>query len=198
MTCEKCRRWVSDGLDGRLSAEKERALLVHLDRCPSCRRYATDLEIIDARARSREAERPPAGYWEDLNRRLNARLADLAAGERNPGRLKASGMKRAWAGVVPVMAVFLGVYLFLAKPAAQPVDHMFSMEDALAGIYLEIGDDADLESRFSQSLAASVAEALQDAGGEGGTRFPEEIIFWESLTDEDMRLIESGLRKGTT
>lgn len=198
MKCEKCRRWVSDDLDGSLPTKEKRAFRDHLDRCPACRRYAGDLKIIDAGARSREEARPPSGYWEDLSRRLDARLAGLAAGERDQGRLPAAGVIWGWSWAALVMAAFLGVYLFLAKPAAPPVDHVFSMEDALARIYLEIGDDAELENRFNLSLSASVAEALRDAGGEGGTRFPEEIIFWESLTDEDMRLIESGLRKGTT
>jgi predicted anti-sigma-YlaC factor YlaD len=46
MRCSKAQRWVSQGLDGMLSPEREARLDQHLAACEACRAYAAEVENL--------------------------------------------------------------------------------------------------------------------------------------------------------
>lgn len=194
MRCKKIEKWLSDRIDGELSERKFKALLAHLERCPSCRSYDDALKIIQDEARSIQKPEVTPSYWEEFTSRLKANLSS----SKKEKRLERPFVKRwRWAGASAalILLIFVGLYflLFIKKPVSEM--YVFSYEDSLAQISLEIGRDSELENLFNLVVLASIGESLEESGWQESPGFQEKSLLWENLSEEEMRLIESDIKK---
>ncbi|GAH75314.1 unnamed protein product, partial [marine sediment metagenome] len=73
--------------------------------------------------------------------------------------------------------------------------YVFSFESSLAKIYQEIGSDQELEQLFNSVILASIGETFGDSGWGERPDFYENLILWENLTEEEMRYLESEIKK---
>lgn len=194
MRCAKAERWISDEADGVLAAKEGKALARHLVSCPSCRAYRANTARLQASARAlgRAAERPEAD-WSAFDARLAARLR-----EERPLSVRAPRSARrtwVWGGAGLVAAAAAAVFFVLARPGGTPPGpFVFSFEDTVSSLLIEIGDDPALESMFDRALQASLDDAVAGAGeGDLGPAL-EDALLWEGLNDQELARIESGLR----
>jgi hypothetical protein len=52
-----------------------------------------------------------------------------------------------------------------------------------------------LEELFNSVISASIGENLEDSGWGERPDFYENLILWEDLTEEEMRFLESEIKK---
>lgn len=194
MRCRTIEKWLSDRIDGELSEKKIKALEVHLERCSSCRSYAAALEIIQDEARRVQKPVVDPFYWEKFTSRLKADLSSQKQGKR----LEQPFAKRwrwAGAGAALTLLIVLGLYFlrFSEKPA--PKVYVFSYEESLNQIYQEIGRDPELENMFNLVVLASIGESLEEPEWRDSTGFQDNPLLWENLSEEELKLIESEIKK---
>ncbi|MDH5466160.1 MAG: zf-HC2 domain-containing protein [Candidatus Aminicenantes bacterium] len=194
MRCKTIEKWLSDRIDGELSERKIKSLQAHLERCPSCRSYAAALEKIQDEARSIERLEVSPSFWEEFTSRLRSDLSS----KKQEKRLERPLVKRwRWAGASAALTLLIvvGLYflLFFEKPV--PEMYVFSYEDSLAQIYREIGRDPELETLFNLVVLASIGESLEGAGWQDSAGFQESSLLWENLSEEELKLIESEIKK---
>ncbi len=194
MKCKKFRRWISDALDGALSVPRRARLERHLHACPGCRAYMTDLTSLQDRAGALADARLPASHWEDFGRRLEARLA--AAGGSKSASLapRFFPWKWAWAGTGLIVLILLGTWLVVPRPGGIREPALVSLEDSLTPLFREVGADPELESSLNQEIMASIDDAVRLSERESFISFGDNPLFWESLSEQDLQVIEASLR----
>lgn len=194
MKCKKIEKWLSDRIDGELSKEKEKVLEDHLERCASCRSYAASIAKIQDKALSIKDSETSAAFWEGFTSKLKANLKSLQQ-ERKERRLLGLGWNWVWSGAALLAMVVVGVYLlFFQSPQPQEM-YVFSLENSLARIYQEIGDDDELEKLFNSVIMESIGEYLEDSEWRERPDFLENLLLWEDLTEEEMKFLESEIKK---
>lgn len=194
MRCKKFEKWLSDRIDGELSKEKETLLKDHLERCASCRSYAESLEKLHEEAVNiKDAEISPA-FWEGFASKLVANLKSFRQ-ERKERRPLVLGWKWVLSGAALLAAVVIGGYLLFFQSQPPQEMYVFSFENSLARIYQEIGDDAKLEELFNSVIMESIGESLEDSGWREHTDFSKNFLLWEDLSEEEMKLLESEIKK---
>ncbi len=194
MKCKKIEKWLSDRIDGELSKEKERLLEDHLERCASCRSYAASIEKLQDEAVSiKDAEISPA-FWEGFASKLKANLKSFQQ-ERKERRPLVLGWRWIGSGAALLAVVVVGLYLlFFQSPPPQEM-YVFSLENSLARIYQEIGDDAELEKLFNSVIMESIGESLEDSEWRKRPDFLENLLLREDITEEEMKFLESEIKK---
>ncbi|UCE22325.1 MAG: zf-HC2 domain-containing protein [Candidatus Aminicenantes bacterium] len=193
MRCQKIEKWLSDRIDGELSKEKERLLEDHLERCASCRSYAASIAKLQDEAMSiKDAEISPV-FWEEFASKLKANLESFQQ-ERKERKFFALGWSWVWSGAA-LLAVVVGLYLlFFQSPQPQEM-YVFSLENSLARIYQEIGDDSELEELFNSVIVAAIGESLEDSEWRESPDFLENLLLWEDLSEEEIKFLESEIKK---
>ncbi len=193
MRCQKIEKWISDRIDGELSKEKEEILEDHLERCASCRSYAASIAKLQDEAVSiKDSEISPA-FWEGFASKLKANLKSFQQ-ERKERRFFALGWNWVWSGAALLAVAVIGLYLlFFQSPPPQEM-YVFSLENSLESIYQEIGDDFELEELFNSVIVASIGESLEDSEWRARPDFLENLL-WEDLTEEEMKFLESEIKK---
>jgi hypothetical protein len=194
MRCRTIEKWLSDRIDGELSERKIKALEAHLERCPSCRSYAAALEKIQDEARNVERLEVSPSYWVESTIKLKADL-NSEIQERRLERPLAKRWRWAGASAALTLLIFVGLYflLFFEKPV--PEMYVFSLENSLNQICQEIGRDSELEDLFNLAVLASIGETLEGSGWQDSPGFQKNSLLWENLSEEEMRLIESEIKK---
>jgi hypothetical protein len=194
MRCKTIEKWLSDRIDGELSERKIKALQAHLERCHSCRSYAAALEKIQDEARSIERPEVSPSFWIGFTSRLKADLNS----KRQEKILEPPLVKRwRWAGASAALTLLIvaGLYFFLFFEKPVPEMYVFSYEESITQIYQEIGGDFELEEMFNLVVLASIGEILEGSGWQDSPGFQENSLLWENLSDEEMMLIESEIKK---
>ena len=194
MRCKKIEKWISDRIDGELSKEKEGLLEDHLERCASCRSYAASIEKLQDEAVSLEKPEASPSFWEGFASRLKSNLASSKQGEKEERPL-ALRWNWVWSGVALLAVVVVGLYLLFFRSQMPQEMYVFSIENSLARIYQEIGDDPELEELFNSVVLASIGESLEDSEWRERPDFLENLLLWEDLTEEEMKFIESEIKK---
>ncbi len=199
MRCDKARRWISDGLDGALRAGRAAELERHLERCAACRAYRRDLEIIDAGAGGRPVDGPASGTWEDFEERLGRKLAAYS----RPGRLepRRPGFRQwAWASaaVASAAAVVLAILHFgLLRPEGGTDADRLPNGSSLAWVLMEAEGDPELALLFDREVRASIEELTLGPDEDFPAPFVDDPLFWEGLSEEELRFIASELEAET-
>ena len=93
------------------------------------------------------------------------------------------------------LLIVVGLYflLFFEKPA--PEVYVFSYEESLDQLYQEIGHDPELENMFNLAVLASIGESLEEPEWQDSSGFQESSLLWENLSEEELKLIESEIKK---
>ena len=193
MKCEKIERWISDDLDASLAPGKRQKLETHLKACSACREYRRQVRRLQAESEGLEG-------LQASPERLGVLAAEIMRQlrlERQPERAgSAFRLTWRWAGLaVPaVLALALGVILWRGRGEA-PQDDIFTLEGCFDRVAREIAGDAELAASFNRFLTESLVE-------EGDPFLPSDDIyiwnepyFWESLSDDELRLVEEEVKK---
>lgn len=194
MRCKKIEKWLSDRIDGELSKEKEEILEDHLERCASCRAYAASIAKLQDETVSIKDAEISSDFWEEFASKLKANLKSLQQ-ERKEKRSLVPGWKWVWSGAALLTVVVVGVYLLFFRSPQPQETYVFTLENSLAEIYQEIGDDYILEELFNSVIVVSIGESLEDSGWRERPDFSENFLLWEDLSEEEMKLLESEVKK---
>ncbi len=79
MRCSKIRKYISDDIDGQLTAGKRARLERHLERCPGCRKLQVDFQRIVDSAGKLETFMPSERAWLRIKDGLEARDQQVLA-----------------------------------------------------------------------------------------------------------------------
>lgn len=195
MRCRRVRKWLSDDLGGSLPTNRKDRMEAHLGACPACRAYREGLARIQAAAfpaadRSRE-------YWDGFERRLESKLAPAG-----PGRARVSapgGPGRRWAlaaaGFLAMAAV--GTYFAVVRPDGGVEIAWNNYEDPVTRILLEAEADPEFGALVDREVASAIEEMtpIRENGPEFAIPLAEDPLFWEGLSDEELRYIAGELEK---
>jgi hypothetical protein len=191
MNCNKIQKWLSDSLDGKLTEKKQQLLQRHLEDCAPCRSYKESIEKINAESKSLEKPKLSSEYWRMFNSGLKTKLLSIEP-EVFKSKPFLSRWKWAWAAAGSILIAAVGLFFLFLQPKATPETYAFSYEDALSHIYQEIGNNSELENSFNELIQASIQEMVQSNLPQN---FSDDPYFWESLTQEDLKFLESEIKK---
>ena len=194
MGCRKIEKLVSNNIDGELPEKKKKILEAHLKGCSSCRSYAKTIERIHEETKNLEMPEVSPAYREEFASRVKTRITSLQP-EKGIRLPLFSRWKWAWTAAALAFVIVVGSVLYLTKSRQPQEMYIFSFENSLAQIYQEIGNDSELEDLFDSVILASIGETLEDSGGIIGPDSYESSILWENLTEEEMRFLESEIKK---
>ena len=198
MRCKKAEKWISDGIDGRLSDKKRVNLESHLAACASCRAYREGLQDIQKESQSLCRPQPAPEYWQDSISRLKAGLqAGKGAGIkvqeiRSPSFL--FQRKWAWAGAAALLVGAFGLYIILSSPKARPEIAAFSFEDAAKRIDQEIAGSPEFEKDLNSMIQDSIYENIGDLMETANPFRFENPLFLESLNEEELQALDSAIK----
>lgn len=115
MDCETCRRLISLELDGELSPEGKASLTKHVEACPECRGFRSDLERLRGLFAAEKKVRLPEAAAERIRQSARPILA-----ERRRSRFRLVFLKTAAAALL-VLSVTVGLFA-LHTDTVQAVD----------------------------------------------------------------------------
>jgi hypothetical protein len=194
MRCRTIEKWLSDRIDGELSKEQEGLLEDHLERCASCRSYAASIaKLQDEAVNIKDPEISPS-FWEGFASKLQASLKSFPQ-EKKERRPFGLGWNWVWSGAALFAVVVIGLYLLFFQSQPSQEIYVFSLENSLTRIYQTIGDDTELEELFNSVIMASIGESLEDSEWKERPDFLENLLLWEDLSEEEMKLLESEIKK---
>jgi anti-sigma factor RsiW len=192
MRCQTARKWISDELDGALPSGRGVRLEAHLRTCRACRVYREDLERIQAGTGLPEA---PAGFWAAFERELEARLAAEEAGRKRVEVPFAAGRRWAWAAAAALVLAGVSLWFALPRPGPAMTEAWVAGDDILDPIVRAVESDPELAGRIDRELQASI-EAMSPVGeAEAAGLTPADPLFWESLSDDELRAVVAALEK---
>jgi hypothetical protein len=199
MRCRKIEKWISDGIDGKLSPEKQAILKTHLDECASCRAYKERLETIQKESQRLFSPQVVPEHWQESLSRLKAGLeAEEKAGRKSRERWAPAFFPKrrwAWAGAASLLVVASGLYFILSSPKARQEIRAFSFEDAINRIDQEIKNNPELEKDFNSFIQDSIHEHVGEINELTNPFHYENSLFLESLNEEELQLLDSALKK---
>ena len=194
MRHKKIEKLLSNNIDGELPEKKKKILEMHLMKCSSCSSYAENIKRIHEEAKSLEKLEASPVRWEEFTSRIKTEISS-AKQEKLRGIPLFMRWKWAWAGAALSFVIIAGLFLYLNQNKKPRELYVFSFESSLAKIYQEIGSDQELEELFNSVILASIGETLEDSGWGERPDFYENLILWEDLTEEEMRFLESEIKK---
>jgi predicted anti-sigma-YlaC factor YlaD len=196
MRHKKIEMLLSNNIDGKLPEKKKKILESHLRKCSSCSSFAENIQRIHEEAISLQRLELSAVYWEEFTSRIKTEISSPQQDKVNVAPLFLR-WKWAWAGAALLFVIVAGLFLYLSRNKTPKEEYIFSFEDSVAKVYQEIGSDLELEELFDSVILASIVETLEDSGWGERPDFYENLILWEDLTEEEMKFLESEIKKDT-
>ena len=196
MRHKKIEKLLSDSIDGELPEKKKKRLEPHLRKCSSCGSFAENINRIHEEAKSLERQEVSPVYWEEFTSKIKTEISSPQQDRMSVAPLF-SRRKWAWAGAAWLFVIVAGLFFYLSLNKTPQEEYIFSFEDSVGKIYQEIGSDLELEELFDSVILASIGETLEDSGWGEGPDFYENLILWENLTEEEMKFLESEIKKDT-
>lgn len=194
MRCATARRRLSDEIDGALRQGRTSRLEAHLRTCPSCRAYGQQLSRIQAQGRL-AGERAPEG-WTAFERSLEARLDAVEPGGRRVPRPFA-GLRLAWAAAAATALIAVAAWYALRPSGAPAIETWAAYDDVLNPLMAAADADSDLAGRIDREIGAMIDEMAPAPDAEALALPAADPLFWESLSDDDLRSIISDLEGET-
>lgn len=199
MRCRKIEKWISDGIDGKSSPEKQTILKTHLSECASCRAYRERLETIHKESQALFTPRVAPEHWQESLSRLKAGLeAEEKTGRTSRERWMPAIFPKwrwSWAGAALLLAAALGLYFILSGPNGRQEIMAFSFEDAVNGIEQEIKNNPEFEKYINSFIQDSIHQHVGEISEVANPFHYENFLFLESLNEEELQLLESALKK---
>lgn len=184
MRCATARRFLSDKLDAALRPGREVPLEAHLRGCPACRDYGAGLARIQAQGRL--AAGRTAGEWSDFERALGARLDAAGSGRRRAPGPSAVRARWAWAAAAAVLLVAAAAWYALRRPAG-PGEALTAYDDVFAPLVAAADSDEELAGRVDREVGVLIDELTPAPDAEAVVLPAAEPLFWEGLSDDDLR-----------
>jgi hypothetical protein len=196
MKHKKIEMLLSDDVDGELPEKKKKILESHLRKCSSCSSFAENIQRIHEEAKILDRPEVSPVYWEEFTSRIKAEISSPQQDKMGVAPLFLR-WKWAWAGAALLFVIATGLFLYLSLNKTPQEEYIFSFENSVVKIYQEIGSDLKLEELFDSVILASIGETLEDSGLGEDPDFYENLILWENLTEEEMKFLESEIKKDT-
>jgi len=194
MRCAEAERRLSDDLDGTLERRTKARLEAHLGSCPSCRSYRDGLVRLQAAA-GRPAERSPE-YWAGFESRIEEKLDALGSGSEGEARRPFPARHRwAFSAAAVLVLAAAGVWIVLARRGSEATPAWAYSVEGLAPLMQEADADPALAGDFDRVVRASLEELGPVVDGDAAALAANDPFFWESLTDDELGAIASGLEK---
>lgn len=193
MNHHKYERMISDDLDGALPERAGRRLAAHLTACPACRAYRARLEVIQARAASRQDAQVPPDYLDGFSARLRARLESSGAGERLPQRVS-WGWRWAWLAA-PVAAAAVFIFLQVERRGPAFGQEPATYEGYLSSLGQAVGDNIELAGDLNTVILGSIQDEIGAVSPEEVPALADDPAFWDNLSDEEAALIDQEIAK---
>ncbi len=195
MRCPTARRRLSDALDGTLPARRRARLEAHLQGCPDCRAYRARIGLLQDRAKL--ADERPAGSWAEFEKAVAAKID--AAGERRRPADTAAAVRRSWAWAVAAASVLVGLsaWYLLQRPGRLPVETWTAYEDVLDPLTVAAEGDHELAARVDREVVAQIEDLTPAPDAEALVLPAADPLFWEGLSDDELRGIIAELEKET-
>jgi hypothetical protein len=130
--------------------------------------------------------------------RLKERLRAEAGVERATARpYPVFRDRRAWlaAGALAAAAVLVLLVLPPQKAGLRDKGVAFSIDETLAQVFTEIGDDPELERAFNTLLASFLRGIMESSPGGIGLGHYDSPLLWQDLTEEELRFLENEIKK---
>ncbi|NIM59102.1 MAG: hypothetical protein GTO16_09205 [Candidatus Aminicenantes bacterium] len=194
MKHKKIEKLISNNIDGELQGKKKKLLEKHLRKCQSCSSYAENIQRIHEEAKSLEKPDASPVLWEEFASQIKTEICSTKQ-EKQHGKALFLKWKWAWASAALSFVIAAGLFLYLNQSKTPQEIYVFSFESSLAKIYQEIGNDQKLEELFNSVISASIGETLEDSEWSDRPDYFENLILWEDLTEEEMRFLESEIKK---
>jgi hypothetical protein len=173
-----------------------------VETCGSCRAYRLHLEKIQGEAKSLPWPALSPEYWQDSIARLQANLARTAPAEQKEFKLRPRqapaffpGLRWAWAGAASVLAVGLGLYFMFFQGRGLLETSPLAFRDQVNSLYEMIGDNTNLEAEFNSLIRASILEEAGELGGEVKHLLYGNSLFLDSLSDEEVQILDAEISK---
>jgi hypothetical protein len=196
MRHKKIEKLLSDNIDSELPEKEKKILESHLRECSSCSSFAENIQRIHEEAKSLERLEVSPAYLEEFTSRIKAEISSPQQDKMSVAPLFLR-WKWAWAGAASLLVIVAGMFLYLTQNKTAQEEYIFSFENSVVKIYQEIGSDPELEELFNSVILASIGETLEDSGWGERPDFYENLILWENLTEEEMKFLESEIKKDT-
>jgi anti-sigma factor RsiW len=195
MRCTAVRKRLSDALDGALPSGRKGRLDAHLRTCEACRAYREGLDRIQAG--SRLPDDRPREAWAAFERNLDAKLAAAAAGGRAVGVPFAARRRWAWAAGAAMVLAALAAWHVLQRPGTAPTDVWAASDDILDPLVLAAEADPEVAGQVDREFRALIEDMTPVPDTEAAVLSAADPLFWEGLSDEDLRAIVTELESET-
>jgi hypothetical protein len=193
MRCEKFEHWLSDEADASLASKKRQKLEVHLKACPACREYRGNVRRLQAESDRLGGTEVSPEHVKALSAMIMGKL-----GQERQGRASEGAIPLIWRWarlVVPaVLVLALGVVYFGGR-AEVPPDDILSLEGCFDRVARELSGHDELAARFNRLITQSLVEGEDPSLPSEDIYIWNEPYFWESLSDEELRLVEEEIKK---
>ncbi len=196
MKCPEFEQWISDLIDGELPEAKRIILEKHLPGCPSCWAYQKNIEALHGEVIHLDQSSAEPDYFQEFSEKLRTKLVS----GRQPGRAAIFvDLGWRWAYAAAAAAFVAVMMVFLVSPHNHFLQDerivVTSYEDVITDIYGSIGDDAELEELFNTMLLASITKEVEDPNWRKGVDYSDEVNLLEGLTEEEMQLLDTIIKK---
>jgi hypothetical protein len=200
MRCKKAEKWISDWMDGVLSARREGILRSHLARCRSCSEYARQVRLLKEETEALYAGAAGAFDGEAFSARLRSNLVRQKRGE---GKISSSPGKPAWRWAAAATSLLLLLSIQLLFPPSRYEEtwanlYPNSYEGTLSEITRELQLDRGLEDVFNSLILTSIEEELDGEEMDYYGGYPWRSLLMEELSEEDLKWLEKELKKDIT
>jgi hypothetical protein len=119
--CVLIQRWLPDYPDGDLSPFWRRRLVAHLQVCPDCQAELAELKEVVQTYQQHPLPAPEPGFWEEFNRELHQKLAQVNHQAPAPERRRLKLPYLLGAPALAVLLIFISSYLVnLHQPGKTP------------------------------------------------------------------------------
>lgn len=198
MKCKSVEKWISDSLDKDISERKKSLIEKHLTRCPDCRAFRENILVLEKEIRTIDIVEVSQDYKKQFSSRLKSRILSL---EEKDKKIALPFFKQRWilaSSAFVLAAILVSVFLLILPERGQEMEfYAFSFGDAVEEIYIEIGDDLELERAFNSQILASINDLLSPSAWTEQQRTNDDLFLWEDLTDEELEFLESAIKKET-
>ncbi len=195
MRCVTARRRLSDEIDRALRPGRKSRLEAHLRACPACLAYGQRLSRIQAQGRL-AGERAPE-KWAAFERSLEARLDAVKPGGRHVLRPFAARPRWAWAAAAAMALIAVAAWHAFRQSGGSGVETWAAYDDIVNPLMAAAEADSDLAGRIDREVGAMIDEMAQAPDAEAVALPAADPLFWEGLSDDDLRAIISDLERET-